>query len=132
MANIRNIGKEGFGKILMPEKIFKLEFKKEMQELYEKVFFDNINYLLITNLFALSIIFSLVTYIFLYPIIFEIFYAYIIKSFTWNIIIIFSSWLVMSLLMYYFILLIFFFITKVNLKKHKWKSKKICPSLLII
>ena len=55
MVNLKRINKFELGKLLIPEKIYKLKFKEELESLYEKLYFDNLNYYIITNFFTLSV-----------------------------------------------------------------------------
>ncbi len=108
MVNVRRFNKEELGKSLIPEKIYRLNFKEEFEKVYEKLHFDHVNPYIITNFFFLSILLSLTTYIFIYPYIYSALNIYIELNFVWKFGIIFITWFLTSLSVYYLILLFYF------------------------
>ena len=105
MVALNKLNKNEFGKILLPKKIYNFKYKYELETLYEKLYFDNINYLVIFNLFFGSILFSFLVYVLLYTQIFILFNDYIISSSFYNFLFITFTWFVISLISYY----LFFF-----------------------
>jgi pilus assembly protein TadC len=67
--NFNKINKDELGKILIPIKIQRMEFKKELEKVYEKLYYNKINYLMITNMFFLSILISFIAYVYYFPLI---------------------------------------------------------------
>lgn len=130
MVAIKKFTKEEFGKVLMPDKIYTLNFKNEMEKLYSKLYFDNINYTLIANFFFVSTIFALIAYLFSYPYIYKYFYDYFAKGVGWKIIIIFSSWFVYSLVCYLAIILGYFFYNDSKFKKSEIEIEADLPEFI--
>ncbi len=108
MVNLRLFQKEELGKVLIPEKIYKLNYKQELSNLYEKLYFRNLNYSVISNSFYISIILSLIIFIYIYPSLYENLSIYF-GMFFWKIIILFSSWFILNLFSFYLLLLGYFF-----------------------
>ena len=44
MVNLKQLNKEELGKKLMPSKIYNFKFKEVFEDLYEKLYFDNVHY----------------------------------------------------------------------------------------
>ena len=141
MVNLKKINKEEFGKLVMPEKIFKLKIKSELENLIEKVHFDNLNYLIITNIFIISLIISFSTYLIFFEKIFEIFnfitfglifksLSEILENFSLKIIYIFITFFINSILTYYFILFIYFFNINSKYKITQDKIEKDLPEFI--
>lgn len=67
MVNVTKLNKIEIGKVILPEMMYKMEFKKELTDVYEKLYYSKINYAMITNIFFLSLIFTLIIYIVIFP-----------------------------------------------------------------
>lgn len=107
--DIRKINKEEVGKYLTPEKIYKFGYKKELEKLYEKFYYDNFRYVTISNFFFISIILSFVIYILMYPNLFIVLNYYLTANFFVSFMTIFITYFILNLLVFYFILLGYFF-----------------------
>ncbi len=63
MISLNKLNKEEFGKLVMPNKIFSFEIRNELETIIEKVYFDNVNYLIISNIFIASQIVAFLIYV---------------------------------------------------------------------
>ncbi len=106
--NLKNINKKTFGESIVPEKIYKFKYKLELEKVYEKLYFDNIHYGKISNIFFISQIVAFTCYLILYPTINIYFYNYLTSGIMWKFITIFLSWSILSFFSYYFFLLAYF------------------------
>ncbi len=130
MLGLKKLTKEEFGKILLPEKIYTLHFKKELENVYSKIYFDNINYTIISNLFLLSTIIALIAYLFTYPYIYSFFYNYFVKGFGWKVAIIFISWFLYSLIFYLGTIFGYFFFIDSKVKKNEVEIEADLPEFI--
>lgn len=128
--DLTKLSKKEFGEALVPEQIYKLKYKAELEKLYEKLYFDNIHYSVISNIFALSQLFALVTYIFLFPIIHVTFYDYLTSGIIWKFIVIFSTWSILSLSFYYIFLLGYFFYHDTKFQKIEKEIEECLPEFI--
>lgn len=130
MVNYRKLNKYEIGKILMPEKIYKFNFKDEMESLYMKLHFDNFNYYVITNLFTLSVIFTLVAYVFAYPPLSNYFATYFQAGGIYRLLSIFISWFIMNLVIYFAFLFSYFFYKESKFRKNEFEIEKSLPEFI--
>jgi len=130
MVNLNKVNKYELGKSLMPEKIYKMKFKKNLENLYEKLYFDNFNYLFIFNFFALSVLLSLILYIIVYPYIYIYFNDYLTSTFIWKFIIIFLTYFFINLLIYFLVLFAFYFYNLSIFQKKQIEIEKDLPEFL--
>jgi len=132
MVNINKFNKEEFGKILIPEKIYSMEFKKELTEVYEKLYYNKINYLMISNLFFISIIISFIGYIVAYPSLsnYEFIQNFIGNSYVFKSIFIYVSFLIINILMYNSVLLGYFLYHEGKFKKAENEIEKDLPEFI--
>lgn len=130
MVNLKKLNKYEVGEILMPNKIYKLEFKKQYKKVYEKLNFDNFNYMIITNLFFLSIILSFLIYILIYPQIYIFFNDYISYSFLYHFLIILVTYFLLNLILYYILILGIFFRTSSKFRENQIEIEKDLPEFL--
>ncbi len=130
MVSLKKLNKEEFGKMLMPEKIYTMNFKEELEKVYSKIYFDNINYTLIANFFLVANAIALILYLFSYPYIYTFFYDYFIKGVIWKIIIIFVSWFLFSLFSFLGLLLGFFLYNDSKVKKSELEIEKDLPEFI--
>ncbi len=130
MVNLKKLNKFEIGEILIPENIYKLRYKQELESIYEKLYFDNLNYLNITNIFFISIIFSLIIYVFLYPYLYVWFNDYFMSGFAWKFIMVSSSFFVLNLVLYYFLLLMYFVSLTSKFTKNQVSIEKDLPEFL--
>jgi len=129
MVNLKILNKEDLGKLLLPEKIYKFKFKQELETLYKKLYFDNVNYKFITNIFALSIILSLVVYILSY----EFFYPYLSPyyvGFLSKIIVVFLNFFILNIFLYYCLLFFYFFIHESKFKRSEQEIEADLPEFI--
>ena len=108
MVNFKLIDKYEWGKYLIPEKIYKLKYKEELDNVYSKLYSNNINYIVITNLFFLSILASLLIYLLSYNYLYLYFYDYLTGVFWIKFIFIFISFFIYNLILYYIFLIGYF------------------------
>lgn len=131
MINIRKLNKFEIGKALTPEQIYTLKYREEITNLYEKLYFDNFNYLIVFNIFTISIITNLILYIYSYPFFIKFFSNYFeTTSFVYNFSIIFISWFLMNLIIYLFFLLSYLFYQDSKHKKNQIQIEKDLPEFL--
>lgn len=130
MVNLKKINKYEFGKSITPEKIYNLDFKNKLNEVYEKLYSDNFNYMIITNLFFISILLSLMTYIFLYPYIYVYFNAYFSMGVFYSFIIDFVGFFLVNLFIYYFLILAYFFSKQKKFKEKELEIEKNLPEFI--
>lgn len=130
MINLRKLNKNEAGKFLIPNKILKLNLKKELESVYQKIHFDNVNYALITNFFALSVILTMVAYILLYPYLYQLFSSYFAQNFFYKVIIYIISWFVLNLAIYYTIIFGYFMMLDSRFKKAESEIEKDLPEFL--
>lgn len=129
--NFKNINKNGLGEKLIPEKIYNFKYKSELESIYEKLYFDNIHYTKITNLFFLSMLISFTIYLFIYPIVIHIyFYEYLTSGFFWKFIVIFSTYTALSFFTYYLLLLSYFFYHNTKFRKIENEIEKDLPEFI--
>jgi len=126
---LKKLNKYEIGELLIPEKIFNFQFKEKLQKVYEKIYFDNINYLIFTNLFFLSILISMVLYIFIFPQLSIMFNTYM-QSVVWKLIIVFSTYFITNLIIYYFCIFFLFFKYDSKFSKSELEIEKDLPEFL--
>jgi pilus assembly protein TadC len=117
MLNLLKISKYEFGEILTPEKIYNFKYKDELKKIYEKVYFDNVNYLIIANLFFLSVIFSLIIYILIFPQLYIYLNEYFTAGPVYKFLTIFITYSLLEILIYWIMLFAFFFSILTHFKK---------------
>jgi pilus assembly protein TadC len=129
MVNFKQFNKSEFGKKLLPEKIYKFNYKNQLENLYMKLYFDNLNYNMIANIFALSVFLTLPLYIFLYDVAYsmfnDFFYVYIYK-----ILIVFALWFLTNLAVFYFLLFVYFFYHESKFKRSETEIEKDLPEFI--
>jgi pilus assembly protein TadC len=129
MTNLNKFNKESFGKMIIPEKIFRFKFKEELENIIEKLYFDNLNYLIISNIFFLSLILSLIGYFFVYDYIYILFNDYFYNS-IWKSFIIFVSWFILNIFVYYFLLFFYYFKNDAKFKRDEEEIEKDLPEFI--
>ncbi len=129
MAAVRKIDKYELGKKLIPEKIYKLDFKRKLEELYQKLYFNNLNYTVVTNSFFLSILLTILAFIFLYPKIYFTIEPYMNDAIG-KFVVLFVFWFLLNLLMYYGTLLGYFFYKDSRFKKAETEIEKDLPEFI--
>lgn len=132
MVNIKKINKVEIGKSLLPEKILKLKFKEELESVYERINYDKLNYLVITNLFFLSIIITFVVMIVAFPYLESALFIgdYLKGGFFWSYTTTLAIWFVMNLLIYYSALFYYFFKQDSKLKKTEAEIEDDLPEFI--
>jgi len=129
MVNLKNFNKEGIGNLLIPEKIYNFTYRKDLQALHEKIYFDNLNVILFANFFFLSIIITLVLFFLSYGYIYiwfsDYFYNIISKTF-----IIFFTWFVINLFSYYFIIFAYYFMHDSKFRKAELEIEEDLPEFI--
>lgn len=130
MVNILKINKKEIGRLLLPEKIFKLEFKKQFESVYEKLKFDNVDFNLIFNLFFVSFFLNLILFLLSYPYIYQIFSNYLNHSFLLKFLILFLSWSLLHIFTYISILFFYFSFLNSKFKKIEDEIEKDLPEFL--
>ncbi len=108
MINLRNINKVELGKILMPTKLYKLEYRQECEKLYQKLYFKNPPYEFYTYFFLASIILSIIGFFLAYPTIYIVFNNYIESGIIWKFVVMFCSWFVFNFGIYIVISMSYF------------------------
>lgn len=132
MIPLNKFNKEEFGKLAMPNNIFSFKIREELENIIEKVYFDNINYLIIANIFILSQILSFLVFIFFS----EQFLAdpfikgLISQGFFMNFLVIFIAFTVVSILVYFLVLLGYFFKVNSKYKKAQDNIEKDLPEFI--
>ncbi|MFW6286014.1 MAG: type II secretion system F family protein [Nanoarchaeota archaeon] len=129
MVNFKQFTKEGLGKKLIPDQIYNFQYKKELQQLYEKLYFDNLNNKAISNIFALSVCLSMFIFVLVYDYVYRMLndYFYI---FAYKFIIIFLLWFSINLLAYYFLLFVYFFFHEAKFRRAEEEIEKDLPEFL--
>ncbi len=130
MFNLKKINKTEFGKLIIPVKIYNFNYKKEIEKLYEKLYFDNLNYLIIINLFFGSFLFSFGLYILIYPQIYFFLSSYILYNFIYKYLILLITGFILNLIIYYFFLLIYLFYNDSKFKKIELEIEKDLPEFI--
>lgn len=129
MANLKKYNKSEFGKMVMPNKIFRFNYKEETEKLIQKLYFDNLNYLIISNMFFLSILLSLIGYFFLYNYIYILFNDYFYNQ-VYKVLLIFSSWFILNISIYYFLLFFYYFKNDAVFKRAEADIEKDLPEFI--
>lgn len=130
MVALKKLTKEEFGKLLIPEKIITFNFKKNLFRTYEKVYYDNINPLVIANLFILSQIIALIIYVFIYELLYINFADIIDRGTAYRFGFIFTSYCILSLISYYSILLAYFLKIDGKYRKAEAEIEKDLPEFI--
>ena len=130
MVGLKQLNKEELGKLLVPEKIYKLNFKNEVEKLYQKLYFDNMHYEIVANIFFISTILALISYLFTYPYIYLFLNSYITYSIFWKIGIIFTTWFVYHLTFYLIGILFYFFYNESKFKKSETEIENDLPEFI--
>ncbi|NQZ85595.1 MAG: type II secretion system F family protein [Nanoarchaeales archaeon] len=132
MVNINKINKNELGKILIPNKIQRMDYKKELEEVYEKLYYNKINYVMITNLFFLSILISFIAFIYFYPALLNngTFGPLIQSSLILKFIIIYLSFVILNILVYNSVLLGYFLYHDGKFKKYENEIEKDLPEFI--
>lgn len=128
--NLKQINKKEFGEAMIPETIYKLKYKVELEKLYEKLYFDNIHYSKISNIFMFSQFFAFFIYLFIYPTINVYFYNYITGGIIWKFVVIFSTWTIISFVSYYLFLLSYLFYFDAKFKKIEKEIESYLPEFI--
>ncbi len=129
MVNLKIFNKVDFGKLVMPDKIYKFKYREELEGLYEKLYFDNVNYKIIANLFALSIMATLLIYIFSYDFIYTFFNSWFYKPSS-KIILNFLIVLFLNFFTFYFILFLYYFSHDSKFKKNEADIERDMPEFI--
>ena len=130
MVNPKYLNKFEFGRLVMPEKIYKLELRKEIETLYEKLHFDNFNYLIIANIFFASILISLVIYILIYPILASQFSSYFSQNALWRYVSLTGTWFILNLSVYIGLIFAYFFSKDSKFKKGEAQIERDLPDFI--
>jgi pilus assembly protein TadC len=130
MFLISKASKYDLGKLLLPEKILSLNYKKELDSIYQKLYYDNINYFMITNLFILSIFLTFASYIFAYPVLFSYTQSWLSGAWYLRFTILFISWFALNVVVYYACLFIYFFKLDSKFKKIEYEIEKDLPEFI--
>ena len=128
--NINKINKKEFGEALIPEKIFKLKYKEELENIYEKLYFDNIHYVKIANIFILAQIISFTIFILFYPTFNILFYDYLNINFISKFLTILVFYTILNFGIYYLTLLIYFLSHDVKFQKIEKEIEKNLPEFI--
>ncbi|MDA3855801.1 MAG: type II secretion system F family protein [Candidatus Woesearchaeota archaeon] len=129
MVDLNSFNKEKFGKFLTPEKIYKFKYKSELSSLYEKIYFNNINYKIIANLFALSILISISLYFYLYEYILRTFSNYF-YTFFYKFLIIFLTYFILNLFTFYLVLFSYYFRHEAKFRRDEEEIENDLPGFL--
>lgn len=131
MVDIRKISKSAIGKSLTPPKIYKFNYKKELEQIHQKLYFDNLNYKTITNLYVISVFITISFFLYTY----ENFYSIgLINPYFYNIItktiVIGIALFIENIIFYYIVLFVYFFIHDSKFKKNEAEIEKDLPEFL--
>ncbi len=131
MVNLKKINKSEFGKLLVPEKIYKFKYKEELESLYIKLYFDNVRYFVFANIFAISVFLSLIVYYFMYDVVYSmsLFNPYF-QSFFFKFLIMFGLWFLINLLVYYLLIFFYYFYHEGKHKKNEEDIEKDLPEFI--
>jgi pilus assembly protein TadC len=132
MIALNKINKEEFGKLAMPNQIFSFKIRDELENIIEKVYFDNINYLKIANLFMLGQLVAFLIFVFFSQ---EILANSYMKSFSEAGTIVyflgfFLVYTVLSMTTYYLFLFGYFFKINSKYKKAQDNIEKDLPEFI--
>lgn len=130
MVNLRKTNKYELGKTLIPQKIYKLEIKKELELVYQKLYFNNVNYIIITNIFFLAALLSIIIYVLSYGLVIDFFGEYLRKGIISKYLTIFSTYFVTNLLVYYGLLIGYFLYNDSKFKKIENDLEKNLPEFI--
>ena len=130
MVALKKISKEEFGKLIIPEKIFKFDFKKQFYNTYEKVYFDNANPLIIANIFIFSQLLSLIVYLLAYETLYINFANFIDANAFSKFIFIFGSYTLLSFFSYYVVLFGYFLRIDGKYRKAEAEIEKDLPEFI--
>ena len=117
MVNLKKTNKFELGKSLIPERIYRLKYKEELEIVYQKLYFNNVNYVVITNLFFLSTLVSLGTYLISYNYLLQIIGGFVLKGGITKYITLFISYFIYNLVIYYIMLISYFLYNDSKFKK---------------
>ena len=130
MAAIKKLNKVELGKILIPAKIYTLKFKHDLERLYTKLYFDNLNYLIVFNSFVISILVALLGYILGYQFVYNTFTGFIEAGGISKFIVIFITWTLFHLACYYLVLLLYYVYKDSIFKKKEFEIQKDLPEFI--
>lgn len=130
MVSITKLNKEEIGRILIPEKIFSLKYSQKVQEVYEKLKFDNFNHLIVFNIFIISFFINLIIFILIYPTLYLFFSSYLDHSFMLRYVIILITWTITHIFTYYILLLFYFSYISSKFKRLEDEIEKDLPEFL--
>jgi pilus assembly protein TadC len=122
--------KEDFGKLILPEKIFSFNYKKELKTILGLVKSDSINYLIIANLFFISQILTLITFIFSYEPFFIFFKESLLSSPAKKFFYIYIFYLLLSFIWYFIVLFFYLFRFVSRYKKDQEEIEKDLPDFI--
>ena len=123
------IDKNRIGEILIPKKIFSIEYRRELDNLYSQVHFEKTNYSFIFSSFFISFFLSLVLFFIFYNISFYYFNISFL-SFFLNLIYVLILLVFCFLLTYYLVLLLFLFKKKSILRDYGNEIEKALPDFI--
>ncbi len=130
MFKILTLDKFQLGKLLIPKNILSFNYEKELTSIYEKLYNSKFNYLIITNIFIISLVVNLFFYFFQQT----IFKSYVDDILGNNILYIsfytFFSWTIQNLIFYYVFLFVYFFLKEFAFKMKVEEIEKDSPEFL--
>lgn len=130
MARIFKFNKNELGRFLLPEKFFKFELKKELEAVYEKLKFDNLNYMIIFNFFIVSYFLSLILFILSYSFIYQVFSFFLDSSIFYKYLIFFLIWVLIHSSVYVLSIFFYFSFLHSSFKKLEDDIEKDLPDFL--
>lgn len=130
MIYLKKLTKEEFGKFLIPNKIFKFEFKKQISNIYEKVKFDKLNPAIFTNIFGISQIIAVILYILSYQQLYINFTEILDSNGLIKFLFISSTYIILSFITYILALITYFIRIESKYRKNEAIIEKDLPEFI--
>lgn len=128
-GNNNLLSPKNIGKILLPKKIFSMQYRDNLKVVFERVKNDKIHYEIIFYIFISSLIVGLILFLFFFNDIYFLFESYL-TSFVYQILILTAIFSVIELGSYWMLLMMFLMYFDSKLLKHEKEFEKDLPDFL--
>ncbi len=131
MVDLNKISKEEFGKFVVPEKIYKFEYRDQIERLYTKLYFDNIRHTVFANIFVISVCLSLFVFWYMYGVVYSMdLFNHLFYKFHTKFAVMFGLWFLINVFIYYLCLFFYFFMHESKFRKNEAEIEKDLPEFI--
>ena len=130
MVNLTLLTKKNLGKLVLPEKFFKLKLKKNLEDFSEKIEANKINYLIINYIFFGSSFFSIIFSIIFSQYFLDLIGKFIYENFFFKILFYYIFFVLVFFLFFYFSILLYYSIRSAKFRAIQNEIEKCFPEFL--